>query len=453
MKNIILRFTIAGVLALSAVHAADLDRFGGWKGKSFEATGFFRTEHDGRRWWLVTPEGNAFISFGINHYHAGWWAQDYNRDHWVRTFGAEKPWDAAWKRGFRKAALSDMRRLGLNTLGIHTNAPMLTDAPAPMPYVRRYEPIVLSHYRKPGPEAYVDIFASAFEAQCDAAARKMAAPYANDPMLLGYCMADCPILTDRDTRWAGGTTWPRILRNLGAEAPGKRAYVETMRRRYADIAAFNKIYASTFASWEELLAARNWRPAAAPASKAEGADNHAFLLLCVDRYYAVAKAALRRVDANHLFFGDKISANGDTLESIITVTSRYTDVVNVQFYARWADQKALLDRLSPQVNQPFLNGDSTYSVPSKMLPNPYGPHARDQAQRAEWVREFAVNAIARPDFVGWHMCGIIDTPKTMPGKEKKQHMGLMTPKGKFYPEMEEVIQDIAARLYQIALAE
>ncbi len=131
-----------------------LDRFGGWTGKQFKATGFFRTEHDGTRWWLVTPEGNAFISFGVNHYHAGWWAQDYNRDHWVKTFGAKRPWDQAWQKGFRDAALADLRRLGLNTLGIHTDAPMLTEPPgkALFPYVKRYEPLVLSHYRKPTAE-------------------------------------------------------------------------------------------------------------------------------------------------------------------------------------------------------------------------------------------------------------------------------------------------------------
>lgn len=437
---------------LVGIACAENDRFGGWKGKTFKATGFFRTAHDGKRWWLVTPDGNAFISFGVNHYHAGWWAQDYNRDNWVKAFGAKRPWDTEWKRGFREAAMSDMKRLGLNTLGIHTDAPMLTDTPAGalMPYVRRYEPIVLSHYRKPSPEVYVDIFAEKFVAQCDKAAKEMAAPYANDPMLLGYCMADCPILTDRDAQWHKGTTWPRILRNLGEDSPGKRAYVRTMQNRYADIAAFNKTYASTFTSWAQLLQTKNWRPPAAPANKAEAADNHAFLLRCMDRYYSVAKAALRRVDKNHLFFGDKISANGDTLESVIGVTSRYTDLINVQYYARWSDQKALLDRLSPRVNQPFLNGDSTYSVPSEMQPNPYGPHARDQAQRAEWVREFAENAIARPDFVGWHICGIIETPKTMPGKEKHQHPGLMTPKGKFYPEMEQAIKHISSNLYKIA---
>jgi len=433
----------------------DRDRFGGWRARKFEATGFFRTEHDGERWWLVTPEGNAFLSFGINHYHASWWAQDYNRDHWTKTFGAQRPWDEAWRNGFRKAAMADLERLGLNTLGIHTDAPMLTDPPAGpvMPYVQHYEPIVLSHYRKPTPETYIDIFAPAFEKQCDTVAREMAAPYAADPMLLGYCMADCPIMTDGDAQWSGGTTWPRVLRNLGAGAPGKQAYVAAMRERYTDVAAFNANYAATFATWDELAAAENWRPAAAPVNQAERDDNHTFLLLCVDRYYTVAKAALRRADPNHLFFGDKINANSDTLHSILEVTSRHTDLVNYQFYARWSEQKAVLDRWAPQVNLPFLNGDSTYSVPSEMLPNPYGPHAKDHAERAEWLREFCEGAFARADFVGWHMCGIIDTWKTMPGKAEHQHPGLMTATGDFYPEVEQAVRHVASRLYDIASGE
>ncbi len=52
----------------SAHHATKLDRFGGWIGKKFEAIGFFRVEKD-ERWWLVSPEGNAFLSWGINHLH------------------------------------------------------------------------------------------------------------------------------------------------------------------------------------------------------------------------------------------------------------------------------------------------------------------------------------------------------------------------------------------------
>ncbi|MCX7969644.1 MAG: hypothetical protein N3B10_14315, partial [Armatimonadetes bacterium] len=40
--------------------------WGGWKELRFEATGYFRTHHDGKRWWLVDPDGYAFWSTGLD---------------------------------------------------------------------------------------------------------------------------------------------------------------------------------------------------------------------------------------------------------------------------------------------------------------------------------------------------------------------------------------------------
>jgi len=433
----------------------ELDRFGGWKGKQFEATGYFRTEHDGRRWWLVTPEGNAFLSLGINHYHPGWWAQDYNREHWVKEFGADRPWDQAWQKGFRDRAIADCRRLGFSTLGFHSEAPMLIDPPLGpvMPYIRQYEPVRFSSWRNPKPEAYVDIFSPEFESHCDVVARKLVRPYADDPMILGFAMADVPVLSDMESRRSKGTTWPRVLRNLGADAPGKQAYVSTMRARYPNVDAFNEVYDTEFPSWDAMAAAEDWRPETDFANQAELDDNMKFLRRCVDRYYAVAKAAFRRYDSNHMFLGDKLNGNGDALDHVVDITGRHTDLILVQCYGRWEYQGPRLDLWSSKVDKPLLNGDSSYGVPGEMLPNPLGnPHcqARSQAERAAWTREFAESAFARCDFVGWHICGIIDTWKTMPGKEQWQHCGLMTPTGEFYPEMEEAIQDLSSRLYEIA---
>ena len=89
-----------------------------------------------------------------------------------------------------------------------------------------------------------------------------------------------------------------------------------------------------------------------------------------------------------------------------------------------------------------------------MAPVPHGTQgngmaAKDQAERAQWTREFMENATARPDFVGWHMCGVIETWNTMKGKEGAQHTGIMTPTGEFFPEMESAIQYISKRLYEI----
>jgi hypothetical protein len=278
----------------------------------------------------------------------------------------------------------------------------------------------------------------------------MAAPYVDDPMLLGYCMSDLPSMTDRDAEIFNSTTWPRELRNKGANAAGKRAWMNSIQQRYRDISEFNSVYETGFKDWDELMRTENWRPSAEAKNQRENADNIAFLKSCVDRYYSVAESALRRVDSNHLFFGDKLFAESDSLEIIIDVTAKYTDLVCYQSYAMWKDQKALLDRLSARIDLPFLNGDSNYATPNEMMPNPYGRHAKSHAQRAEWMKEFCEEAFPRKEFVGWHICGIIDTWKTMPTKEIYQQQGIMSVTGEIYQDEANVLKDISSRLYQLA---
>ncbi len=81
-----------------------------------------------------------------------------------------------------------------------------------------------------------------------------------------YTMTDCPLFTEEDCRerpdTIGGAPrasrigFPRRLRNLGPEAPGKQAYVRTMRKLYRDrIEDFNTTYGMTFQSFDVLAAA------------------------------------------------------------------------------------------------------------------------------------------------------------------------------------------------------
>lgn len=116
--------------ALGADPSLDRDRFGGWKGRAFEATGFFRVEKDDR-WWLVTPEGNAFLSFGINHLYPDLWRQDYNREAWQRRLGVD---DLNNYRKFAPALrswfLKTCGEYGFNTAGVH-NSLQVINQPRP----------------------------------------------------------------------------------------------------------------------------------------------------------------------------------------------------------------------------------------------------------------------------------------------------------------------------------
>jgi hypothetical protein len=103
-------------------------------------------------------------------------------------------------------------------------------------------------------------------------------------------------------------------------------------------------------------------------------------------------------------------------------------------------------------DKPHFNGDGTFSTTSEMMPNPHGPHARDQAERGEWAHEFGRQAFARPDFVGWTVCGWVDTWQTMPGKQFKQHSGFFEPLGERHEPYVDRLRDVSENLYRPAVA-
>ena len=238
---------------------------------------------------------------------------------------------------------------------------------------------------------------------------------------------------------------------MSAVAPGKKAYVQTMRDLYRDrIDDFNATYGTRFDSFGALAAAESWRPQTQLSNANETRDNIEFLQRCVAKYYQTARDAIRRYDSNHMFVGDKINANTDSLDTVLPITSKHTDLVFYQMYGRYEVQEPGLDRWSKLVDKPFINGDSAFTMTTDIMPRPYGPVADDLAQRAQWTGEFFMRAFARPDFVGWHYCGLIDAPILVPRKASRQHSGLLNGFGEPYPQLEQVLRKCANEMYSIA---
>jgi len=439
----------------------ELDRFGGWTGKSFDATGFFRAEKD-ERWWLVTPEGNAFLSFGINHLYPDLWKQDYNREAWQKRLGLSDLDCPEFAPALKTWFLKTCRQYGFNTVGVHTELSIVNRPQPSMPYMQPIHFVDLPHWKPEIRDSnFKDVFSEEFRAHCDRMAKRVAAPARDDPFLLGYTMTDCPLLTEEDCRERpdviGGARrkarigWPRRLRNLRASAPGKQAYVRTMHDIYrGQIGDFNATYSTEFDSFDALQAAKDWRPHTDLSNGNETRDNVEFLKEVVARYYQTARDAIRRYDWNHLFVGDKINANTDSLDTVLPITSQFTDVVFYQMYARYEVQKPGLDRWSRIADKPVINGDSAFTMITDTMPRPYGPVADDLEQRAEWTAEFFRGAFARPEFVGWHYCGLIDAPNLITRKQDRQHSGLLDGYGEPYPDLKEALEACTDEMYEIA---
>ena len=54
-------------VAQAPAGSTDRDPYGGWNNLRFESTGFFHVSERDGVWWLVTPQGNAFLSKGVNN--------------------------------------------------------------------------------------------------------------------------------------------------------------------------------------------------------------------------------------------------------------------------------------------------------------------------------------------------------------------------------------------------
>lgn len=447
---------------LAAEASPARDRFGGWKGSRFTATGFFRVEKD-ERWWLVTPEGNAFLSFGINHLYPDLWRQDYNREAWQKRLGVKnlKEWNQ-FAPALRSWFLQTCDEYGFNTVGVH-NSLQIVNRPQPaVAYMQPIRFIDIPHWKPIVPDInFLDVFSLEFAARCERLAKEIAAPLKDDPFLLGYSMTDCPLFTEEDcrerpdviggARRASRIGFPRRLRNLGPDAAGKQAYVKTMRRIYRDsIKEFNATYGTKFRSFDALAKATDWRPHTQLSNAEETRDNTKFLQVVVEKYYQLARDSIRRHDPNHLFVGDKLNANTDSIDTVLPVTSKYTDVVFYQAYARYEVQQPGLDRWSKITDKPKINGDSAFTMVTDTMPRPYGPIADNLEQRAEWTTEFFRQAFARPDFVGWHYCGLIDASQKVPRKQSRQHSGLLDGYGNPYPALQKGLKAAASEMYEIA---
>ena len=474
-RNFIKRTTATAIAGMTAstlpgmagnLFSADYDKYGGWTKKKFRPTGFFRVEKDDR-WWIVTPEGNAFLSFGINHLVPDLFNRDFHKKEMQQLFGIKdlSGNNPEYIKALRSWCLQTCKDFGFNTAGVHTSLRVLNTPKPELPYMQPIHFVDIPHWKKEIPdENFKDIFSDGFAAECDQMAKEIAAPKKDDPYLFAYAMTDCPLFTEEDLRERPDTIgggrrksrigWPRRLRNLGSQAAGKEAYVKTMQKIYEGrISKFNQTYDTRFGSFDDLADAKDWRLDSDLSNGNETRDNVEFLKVCVDKYYQVGRDAIRKYDENHMFMGDKIHANTDTMDTVVGVTNKYTDIVMYQMYAKYDVQKPGLDRWAKVCDKPFLNGDSAFTMVTEDMPRPYGPIADTLEQRAEWTKEFMEKAFARPDFVGWHYCGLIDATIKHPRKQGRQHSGLIDQYGKPYELLQKYIKEFTQDMYRIATEE
>jgi hypothetical protein len=393
-------------------------------------------EHRDGVWWLVNAAGERFVSLGVNHVQGDCWLAPYNRQWSLEKYGPDlagpdgefNPNGAALPR-LMANVLATMGRWQFNTLGVHTAGvpPRLfkddvyyvvdtnTQDLAP-----RCAPDAASPWwRAPrlGQEAFPDIFADSFAAAVEQRVRAVCELHRGQRNLIGYAFADIPrwYLYRGEMQQHGGQArppsamhpWVDDLRRLGPAAPGKRQWIDVLRGNHASPEQAARAYGAAFRTWEQAGELTDW-PAPADAA-ASAADCAGVLVAMVERWYELHCGCLREHDDGHLILGDKLHSPADIPPAVLETVARHVDVLFLQWYAPFEQQRDTLLRLHAATGKPILNGDSSFAVAKPPHQTRVKGYMVDSlAAVGRHYHDYVRGIMSLPFMLGWHHCGWVE---------------------------------------------
>ncbi|WP_028609281.1 beta-galactosidase [Paenibacillus harenae] len=386
----------------------NLGRYGGWKQLRFEASGFFRTEHDGERWWFVDPDGYALFSTGMDCIHPAETmrvsgmehllpelpARDGEfRDAWnshgysfgianlIRAFGDK------WRDKWADLTEYRMKSWGMNTIGNWSNPEYIDRSELPYVYPMDGFPSTSKTIFRDFPDVYdpeYDANAAMFAGQLTGVR--------DDPRLIGYFMRNEP-------HWAfvdNLNLTEQMLRSP-VRFTSKERFVDWLKEKYASsVEALNDAWGSSFDRFEQLCEGASfelWQ-----GSSARSEDFSAFNRLMIRRYVEVPAKYCKEADPNHLNLGMRYAWVGS--DDILEGCEAF-DVFSINCY-QFEPDRAFIDHIGSKLNKPLMIGEFHFgAADAGMLA--YGIRAvPTQADRGLAYQYFVEHAASIPDLIGVH---------------------------------------------------
>lgn len=432
--------------------------YGGSSEIWFEATGFFRTQHDGKRWWLVDPEGGAFWSAGVDCVRpemecfvegneslcaflppgegefADAWSGE-SRFNWsianlIRVFG--RGWREAWEALARKALVN----WGFNTVANWSEGG----------FARRSRlPYVLPLANFPTTEHTVfrdfpDVFSPDYTRAAQQFAEQLVA-YRDDPYLIGYFLRNEPLWGFGQFRIA-----EELLCHEAHRAPGcRQVLAQTLALKYRGSAErFCQEWGGAVGTFDELeqvvLPSADWLTDRARRDLSE------FSRRMVERYVRVPSEACRLVDPQHLNLGMRWAwiASEDLLAG-----SDAFDVFSLNMY-QMAPDRAMIERASKASGKPVMIGEYHWGARDVGLPSTGLRAVASQADRGKAYRYYVEQGAAIPELVGAHYFQMNDQPVLGRFDGENFQIGLVDICWRPYEAMVAAARETHERLYEVA---
>ena len=432
-------------------------RYGGWTGKRFAATGFFRVQKDDR-WWLVDPDGYAFFSVGMDvtvpsapgpftgmedlfewlpdsssgfaaavSERRGQKTVSFLTANLIRVFGAD--WETTWQQMTRNLLV----QCRFNTIGNWSDLGLIKSAKLPYVWPLRGFPTTdIKLYRD---------FPDVFSAEYGEASQKFAQQIVevkDDPYMIGYFLANEPL-------WAFGEN------NVASEmlatvtpSETRRRLIAWLRNRYdQDVLRFSKSWQKEFGAFDDLMNLAIFD--AAKLSPQAETDLWEFSALMVDEYLRLPCEALRQLDPHHLNLGIRYAWISSDL---CYVGGKYFDVFSINSYTERPNPETVAE-IARRSGKPVMIGEFHHGAVDRGLPSTGIRGVVSQAERGVAYRYYVEQGAAQPDLVGVHYFQLNDQPILGRFDGENYNIGLVDICNRPYPEMFEATRQTNETVYEV----
>lgn len=439
----------------------DWSIYGGWKQKKFKATGFFRTHNDGKRWWLVDPDGYAFLSAGIDCIRNNVegvvsgqedmfkWLPDQNdslfsdayrkrgqdmiqfdflKSNLMRVYGKE------WKMKWEEITAGLLRQWSVNTIANWSDLEFAKNAK--LPYV-------LNMSRFPTSETLIyrdfpDVFSDQYAANCIEFARQLE-PVKNDRYLIGYFLSNEP-------HWAFGDNnlaFEMFATNTSSATRNKMG--EWLKEKYNNnITLFNEAWKLNLTDFDNL----NQLVMKDSPSDACWNDCNEFSGIMVDQYIKQVCDEVKKVDNNHLNLGMRYAWISSEL---CYRAGAWFDVFSINGYSYPGPPETA--EIAKRSGKPVIIGEYHFGSIDRGLPANGIQGAENQQARGEAYRYYLEQGFTRPELIGIHYFQWMDQPVFGRFDGENYNIGFLDICMNPYTELTDQAKISHERMYKVASGE
>ena len=403
---------------------------GGWSsGPTSGTSERFYTKKVGTKWWLVTPEGKLFLSFGMGAVNSGQetiiqgretmfnslpligdplntFFDAYNGQKTFQFYRANlyRKYGSGWFNATNTRSLARMRSWGFNTLGSWSEPQMWDDDKVPYTVQVDLSGTYPTLSVDPGRKALADPFDPTFRTAVRARIAEQLPVAINDPWCVGWFVDNEPTFlgpsyTEESGRY--GIAYATMAKPISSLA--KYTLVQQLKGRYSSIASLNTSWGSTYSSWAAVEAAQTLSE---PSSAGRKADFQTFCRTYARTYLQVLKESLREVDTKALYLGCRFFRFSP---EVLDAANSYCNVISFNVYAPSITN--YWDTFN-YLTKPFMVTEFHFGALDAGLFHPGLQQVSSQAERGTAFEAYVRSVVDHPMFVGCHWFQYIDQPTT-----------------------------------------